>query len=70
MLAGHRFPRPWSVTEEDDHFVVQDRNGRALCYVYFKGKRGRALATAMFTRDAAWHIADSLAELPELLRKF
>ena len=69
MLAGQRFPSPWSVTEEDDHFEVRDRNGRALCYVYFKDERGRGSTIALFTRDEARHLAASVAKLPELWEK-
>ena len=69
MSPAHRFPPPWSVGEEDGRFVVRDRNGRAFRYVYFKDERGRGSATTLFTRDEARHIAASLAELPELLRK-
>jgi len=67
MLPGHRFPRPWSVTEEDDHFVVRDRNGQAFCDIYFKDKRRRG--STMFTRDEARHLAASVAKLPELWEK-
>jgi hypothetical protein len=69
MSANHRFPPPWSVKEHDGCFVVRDRNGRALSYVYFKVERGRGSARALFTRDEARHIAASVAELPELWRK-
>ena len=69
MSPGHHFPPPWSTEEEDGCFVVRDRNGRAFRYVYFKDVRGRGSATALFTRDEARHIAASLAELPELMRK-
>ena len=69
MSPGHRFPPPWSVEEEDGCFVVRDCNGQAFKYVYFKDESGCGSATALFTRDEARHIADSLAELPKLLRK-
>jgi hypothetical protein len=69
MSAGHRFPPPWSVDEQDGCFVVRDRNGRALSYIYFKRERGCGTATALFTRDEARHLAASVAELPELWRK-
>jgi hypothetical protein len=68
MLAGHRFAPPFSVTEEDDHFVVQDRDGLAVCYVYFKDNPRRGSGT-LFTRDEARHMAEAVAQLPELWRK-
>jgi hypothetical protein len=69
MSCGRRFPTPWSVEERRGCFVVLDRSGRALCRVYFKGERGGGSGKALFTRDEARHIADCLAELPELLRR-
>jgi hypothetical protein len=67
MSAVHRFPPPWSVKEENSRFVVRDRNGRAIKYVYFRDEDGCGSATALFTRDEARHIAVSVAELPALL---
>ena len=61
-------PAPWSVGEEDACFVVRDRNGQALSYVYFKDERRRRSATTIFTRDEARQLAAALAKLPELWR--
>jgi hypothetical protein len=30
----HRFPPPWSVEEQEACFVVRDRGGQQLAYVY------------------------------------
>jgi hypothetical protein len=38
-----RFPPPWSVEEQDACFVVRDRNGQQLAYVYFEDESGRRL---------------------------
>jgi hypothetical protein len=35
-MPARRFPPPWSVEEEDACFVVRDRSGQALSYVYFE----------------------------------
>jgi hypothetical protein len=40
--ALRRFPPPWSVEETDACFIVRDKNGQALAYVYFEGEPGRA----------------------------
>jgi len=64
MLASRRFPTPWSVEERNDCFVVRDRNGQALRYVYFKGDH-----RCLFTREEAELIAANFAKLPELLQK-
>jgi len=50
-------------------FTVRASNGQAFRYIYFKDERDRGSATALFTRDEARHIADSVAQLPELWRK-
>jgi hypothetical protein len=67
MPARHRFPPPWSVEEQDGCFVVRDRNGQALSYVYFKDERCPGSVAKFFTRDGARHMAAHLAKLPELL---
>jgi hypothetical protein len=41
LSQTRRFPPPWSVEELDACFVVRDRNGQALAYVYFEGERNR-----------------------------
>jgi hypothetical protein len=69
MSAGHRFAPPWSVEEQDGCFVVRDRDGQALSYVYFKGQHGRRSVATLFTRDEARHIAAAVAKLPGLWRK-
>ncbi len=36
MPAARRFPPPWDIEERNDAcFIVKDRNGYALAYVYF-----------------------------------
>jgi hypothetical protein len=53
----------------DGRFVVRDRNGQALSYVYFKDQHGRRSVGTVFTRDEARHLAAAVAKLPELWRK-
>jgi hypothetical protein len=60
-------PAPWCVEETAACFVVRDRNGRALSYVYFKDQHGRRSAGTVFTRDEARHLAAAVAKLPDLL---
>jgi hypothetical protein len=69
MAAGHHFPQPWSVEEQDGCFVIRDCNGQALSCIYFIHKHGQRSVAALFTRDEARHLAAALAKLPGLLRK-
>jgi hypothetical protein len=69
MPRCQSFPPPWSVEEEDGRFVVRASNGRAFRYVYFKDQRDSEPTAGLFTRDEARHLADSVAQLPELWRK-
>jgi hypothetical protein len=41
MPSARRFPPPWSVEETDACFIVRDKNGQALTYVYFEDEPGR-----------------------------
>jgi hypothetical protein len=41
---ARRFPAPWSVEELDACFVVRDREGQQLAYVYFEEEPGRRSA--------------------------
>jgi hypothetical protein len=45
-LMSRRFPPPWSVEETDACFIVSDKNGQALAYVYFEEEPGRRAATS------------------------
>ncbi len=62
MQQRRRFPPPWSVHEYNDAcFIVKDKNGQALAYVYFECEPGRRTAAKLLTRDEVRHIAANIA---------
>src|ERR1700692_2730627 len=69
-VKPRRFPPPWTVEDRNDAcFIVKDRGGQALAYVYYEEKPGRRAAANLLTRDEARRIAANIAKLPELVPK-
>jgi hypothetical protein len=66
-MTTRRFPPPSTVEETDTCFIVKDRGGMSLTYVYFEEEPGRRSAAHLLTRDEARRIAANIANLPELL---
>ena len=67
-MPGRRFPPPWTVEDHNDAcFIVKDKNGFAVAYVYYEEEPGRGL------RPISWpvtRLAESLRtsqSYPDLL---
>ena len=53
-MTIRRFPPPWTVVEENAAcFILKDRAGLSLAYVYFEEEPGRRAATRLMTRVEA-----------------
>jgi hypothetical protein len=56
MPSARRFPPPWIVDEANNAcFIVRDKNGQALAYVYFEDEAGRLGGAPAEQRRGAAH---------------
>ena len=64
-MPQRRFPPPWIAEEHDACFIVRDRAGLNLAYVYFQNDPGCRVAVKLLSRGEARRIATKIAKLPE-----
>ena len=64
-----RFPAPWSVRELEQAFRVEDANGQAVAYTYFRRDENEARQAKVLSHDEARRLAANIAKLPELLSR-
>ena len=64
-MLQRRFPPPWIAEEHDACFIVRDRAGLNLAYVYFQDDPGCRSAAKLLSRGEARRIATKFAKLPE-----
>ena len=64
-MPQRRFPPPWIAEEHDACFIVKDRSGLNLAYVYFQNDGSRRLAGKLLSRGEARRIATKITKLPE-----
>jgi hypothetical protein len=67
-LTRH-FPAPWSVRELEQAFRIEDANGQAIAYSYFRRNANEARQANVLTHDEARRIAANIAKLHELLSR-
>ena len=64
-MPQRRFPSPWIAEEHDACFIVRDRAGLNLAYIFFQNDPGCRLAGKLLSRGEARRIAAKIAKLPE-----
>jgi hypothetical protein len=60
------FRPPWSVEDRANCFVVKDRGGQELSYIYYEDDPTRRSIVRLLSRDEARSIAAAIAKLPEM----
>ena len=67
-MTDRSFPPPWSSEEHSGYYVIRDRNGQGLAYIYYENEPGQRKVAKLLSKDQARRIAANFAKQPELLR--
>jgi hypothetical protein len=67
-MPQRRFPPPWIAEEHDACFIVRDRAGLNLAYVYFQDDLSCRSAAKLLSRGEAWRIATKIVEAAGVVR--
>jgi hypothetical protein len=60
------FQPPWVAEDRASCFVVKDRAGQELAYIYYENDPRRRSIVKLLSRDEARSIAAAVAKLPDL----
>jgi hypothetical protein len=61
-MPQHRFPPPWVAEEHDACFIVRDRAGLNLAYVYFRDDLSCRSAAKLLSRGEARRITTKIVK--------
>jgi hypothetical protein len=68
-VTPRRFPAPWTVEDNGACFIMKDKSGFAVAYVYYEQESGRRSAANLLTRDEVRRIAVNISKLPDLVNR-
>jgi hypothetical protein len=69
MPPPRRLPKPWTIDERTESFIVRDAKGQALAYIYFEDEPRRQMSMKRLSRDEAFLVAVNIAKLPNVPRQ-
>jgi hypothetical protein len=59
---------PWRARRLKHSYVIEDRTGTVVCFIYFRTDAAEARAANVLERELARRVAVNIAKLPELLQ--
>jgi hypothetical protein len=68
-MTVRRFPPPRSIEETGACYIVRDRDGQALAYVYYEEEPGRRGAAKVLSKDERGGLLTNVVKLPDFLHR-